>query len=216
MTDRPRKAEVTPSTELPVPGNGRWKHRTHAWIRVIHVYVSMASLLIVLFFGVTGITLNHPDWTFGTESSATTASGAVPAEAMIDGQVEFLILSEFIRSEHDVKGEVSDFGQDGTEATISYKAPGYAAEVSAEVDTGQYSITVRQEGFVSVMNDLHKGRDASTAWRWIIDLSGALLVVIGLTGIGLQLFLRRRRFTALSLSVVGGLLSIVLIWIATT
>ena len=34
-------------------------------MRWIHVYTSMISLLIVLFFGLTGITLNHPKWTFG-------------------------------------------------------------------------------------------------------------------------------------------------------
>ena len=176
----------------------------------------MASLLIVLFFGITGITLNHPDWTFGTDGSVSGATGSVPAESVVDAQVEFLTLSEFIRAEHGVRGEVSDFGQVGSDATISYKAPGYAAEVVADVDTGDYSVTVRQEGFVSVMNDLHKGRDASTAWRWVIDISGALLVAIGLTGIGIQLFLRKRRVSALSLSVVGGLLAIVLIWIAAT
>ena len=30
--------------------------------RLIHVYVSMALLTLLLFFSVTGITLNHPEW----------------------------------------------------------------------------------------------------------------------------------------------------------
>ena len=33
-------------------------------MRWLHVYLSMISLAVVLFFSVTGITLNHPDWFF--------------------------------------------------------------------------------------------------------------------------------------------------------
>jgi hypothetical protein len=178
--------------------------------------VSVVSLLIVLFFGITGITLNHPDWTFGADGTVSTETGALPQDSIVGGEVEFLLVSEFVRDEHGVHGEVNDFGAEGGEATITYKAPGYAAELRADVATGDYSLTVREEGFVSVMNDLHKGRDAGTAWRWVIDISGGLLVVIGLTGIGIQFFLRRRRISALSLAVAGGVLTTISIWVAAT
>ena len=35
---------------------------TLSFSRLIHVYVSMALLSLLLFFSVTGITLNHPEW----------------------------------------------------------------------------------------------------------------------------------------------------------
>ena len=31
-------------------------------MRWIHIYLSMFGLAAVLFFGVTGLTLNHPEW----------------------------------------------------------------------------------------------------------------------------------------------------------
>lgn len=34
-------------------------------LRWLHVYVSMLSFLTILFFAITGITLNHPEWTLG-------------------------------------------------------------------------------------------------------------------------------------------------------
>ena len=58
------------------------------------------------------------------------------------------------------------------------------------------------------MNDLHKGRDTSAAWKWVIDVSAGFLVVISLTGIGMQLFLRKRRTRAL-LFAAGGLIATV-------
>ncbi len=96
--------------------------------------------------------------------------------------------------------------------TIIYEAPGYGAEVFFDVETGSYDLTIDQEGFVAVMNDLHKGRDASTTWRWVIDISGGLLVVVALTGLGIQLFLRKRRVSALAWSALGAAVSLALIW----
>ena len=174
----------------------------------------MISLIIVLFFGITGITLNHPDWTFGSDGTATTVTGSLPADAIVDTNVEFLIVSEFLRNEHGVKGQVTSFGEDGTEGTISFKNPGYGAEVFFDIDSGTYTLSENAQGWVTVMNDLHKGRDSNTAWRWVIDISGGLLVLISVTGLGIQFFLRKRRVSALTMSVLGGLVSILLLWIA--
>jgi hypothetical protein len=174
----------------------------------------MFSLLVMVFFGITGITLNHPGWAFGTESSTETSAGVLPAASLNNGDVEFLAVSEFVRSQHDVVGEVSDFGLDGTNGTINYKAPGYSADLFFDSVSGDYSLSESREGFVGVMNELHKGRDADSTWRFVIDLSGVLLVVVGLTGIGIQLFLRKRRFSALTLSLVGALITVVLVWAA--
>ena len=33
------------------------------WARILHAYSSMLCLLVVLFFSVTRLTLNHPNWT---------------------------------------------------------------------------------------------------------------------------------------------------------
>ncbi len=54
------------------------KRETHRWARLIHVYTSMIALLVVLFFAVTGLTLNHPEWTFGSDVR-------FPPAAAIDG-----------------------------------------------------------------------------------------------------------------------------------
>jgi hypothetical protein len=40
--------------------------RAYAWARTLHLYLSMLSFLAVLFFALTGLTLNHPEW-FGGE-----------------------------------------------------------------------------------------------------------------------------------------------------
>src|SRR5580704_9466378 len=46
-------------------------------MRWLHIYLSMFGLAAVLFFSVTGITLNHPDWAFGQVERRREAKGRV-------------------------------------------------------------------------------------------------------------------------------------------
>jgi hypothetical protein len=192
----------------------RRKQVTSRWVRWIHVYTSMISLLIVLFFGLTGITLNHPNWTFGDSASTDKYSGTLPDGWDAGGSVDFLAVSEFVRNHYDVKGAVADYGATSTDGSISYKAPGYAADLIFTVPSGTFTLTVVQQGFVAVMNDIHKGRDTDGSWNWVIDASGGFLVVVAISGLGIQLFQRKRRRSSLITAGVATVVTILLIWIA--
>ncbi len=187
---------------------------TNRWMRWLHVYTSMISLVVVLFFGITGLTLNHPDWTLGDRTDRSTEEGTLPAGYRTADGVDFLVVSEYVRGEYGVGGEVTDHALAGDEGTISYKAPGYAADLFFSVETGEFRLVVEQQGFVGVMNDLHKGRDAPGSWRWVIDISAGLLVLVSLTGLGIQLFQRKRRTRALVFSAVGLALTILFVFVA--
>ena len=206
-TIRPQRSESA--------AGSAWKRKTHFWLRWAHVYISMFSLLVMLFFGVTGITLNHPTWGVGSSTSESFA-GALPDLSGGAPEAQLLAISEFVRAQHGVKGQVIDFtGPDGAgDGTISYRAPGYSADLFFSLSSGAYELTVNRDGLIAVMNELHQGRESGTAWRWVIDIAGVLLVVVALTGIGIQLFLRKRRTTALALSAVGAAVTLLLIWIA--
>lgn len=189
------------------------KRKSHFWTRFVHVYLSLFSFFLVLFFGITGITLNHPSWTFGDEVTVETITGTLPDDVVVDGAIEFLMVSEFLRANADVAGEVTDFSTTDGEGTISYRGPGYGADVFFDTTTLDYSLSVQQQGFVAVMNDLHKGRDTTSMWRWVIDISAGFLVLVALTGIGLQLFMRKRRISGLTWAAAGTLVGIVVIWL---
>ena len=191
------------------------RFRTTAnWTRWLHVYTSMISLLVVLFFGITGITLNHPSWTFGDDADTTEYAGTLPDGWNDGGTVDFLAVSEFARNEFGVHGEIGDYGTSGTQGSITYKAAGYAADLFFDTDTGEYTLTVSELGWVAVMNDVHKGRDTSSSWTWAIDLSAVLLVLVAVTGLGIQIFQKKRRRRALAFAAAFTVLSVVWIVIA--
>jgi hypothetical protein len=181
------------------------------WSRLVHAYTSMAALALVLFFGATGITLNHPEWTFGFETSTSQVSGALPAGSVsAGGEPQFLVISERIRKDQNVRGSVTDFGRTASGGFITYRGPGYAADVTFDTKANTYQATVEQQGLIGILNDLHKGRGSSGGWGWLIDVAGGFLVVIALSGLTLQLVLRRRRRSGVLLA--GAAAVVAAIW----
>lgn len=207
------EAAGSPAGRTPASAGRRRSATTNRWMRWLHVYTSMISLLVVLFFGITGLTLNHPQWTLGDEAERTTYTGTLPADFDPTSNDYLLSVSEFLRDEYDVGGSISEFGVTGTDGTLSYKAAGYAADAFFDTATGEYELVVNQQGFVGVMNDLHKGRDTSSSWSWVIDASAILLVVVSLTGLGIQLFQRKRRTRALIIAGVATVATVVLLYV---
>ncbi|MEI7990948.1 MAG: PepSY-associated TM helix domain-containing protein [Actinomycetota bacterium] len=192
----------------------RWKRDTNKWARVAHVYTSMVALLVVLFFGISGITLNHPTWTFGDDVNTRKETGTLPIPTRRDdGSVDFLSVSEYVRDEFGVSGQVSSFDVVNDEGSISYRNAGYLADLFFRVESRAFELTIEEQGWIGVMNDLHRGRDTRSQWKWVIDVAAVFLVVIALTGLVMQLFLRKRRRSALIGAVAGTVALVVLILI---
>jgi uncharacterized protein len=190
---------------------GGVKRAANRWARTIHVYTSMVALLIVLFFGLTGITLNHPSWTFGDGVDTSTYTGTLPFPATrTDSDIDYLAISEFARHQYGVLGDVTSFDTTNGQGRISYANPGYSATISFTVDTGNFEVAIEQQGWIAVVNDLHKGRNADSSWRWVIDASGGFLVIIAISGLVMQLFLRRRRRSAVLGAAAGAVLVLIL------
>ena len=173
--------------------------------RWLHIYLSVFSFGVVLFFAVTGLTLNHPDWT--QDRAVTTArKGAADTKLLhapgVDG-ADKLGLVEMLRSKEGVHGAVSDFRVDGAQISISFRAPGYSADAFIDRGTGKYDLTIVNNGFIALINDLHKGRDSGKPWAGLIDVSAVLLVLVSATGLLLVWFILKRRFSGLVVTAIG-------------
>ena len=204
----------THSRSLPRTRGKAWRQGL-MWTRLLHVYTSMLALVVVLFFGATGVTLNHPEWTLGFDPTSESYAGTLPSGWLADDEtVEFLAVSEYLRSTYGVDGDVTDFGTDLGDGYISYREPGYTADVFFDLETGDYRLSVEQQGWIGVLNELHKGRDTGSSWSWLIDASGVFLVAIAVTGLGLQLFLSKRRRAALLWALAGAVVTCVLVAVA--
>ena len=189
------------------------KTKIASWSRWLHIYVSMFSFMIVLFFSITGLTLNHLDW-FPEKSVVTVSKGKFPTDWVNNSdtsKIKKLEIVESLRANQKVKGLVNDFRIDDSEISISFQGPGYTADTNVNRQTGNFELSTNEMGFVAVINDLHKGRDTSDTWKLLIDISAIFLIFISLTGLILLLYLKKRRLWGLILLVLGLLLSFLFI-----
>jgi hypothetical protein len=188
------------------PPKSELKKQTAAWSRWLHLYLSMLSFLVVLFFSVTGITLNHADW-FSGEPVETKRTGTVPA-AWVNvpdtARINKLAIVERLRSQYALRGAVSDFEIQDDECSVSFKGPGYSADAFINRQDGTFELTELRQGAVAVLNDLHKGRDSGPGWSWVIDLSAGFLTLVSLSGLVMLFFLKNKRVRGLLVAVVGG------------
>jgi len=184
-------------------------------MRWLHIYSSMFGLVAILFFSVTGLTLNHPSWMLGSVSREDAAAGVMDKEWLGTSEKEpsKLEIVEFLRKQHKVRGLVDDFTVDDQECSITFKGPAYSADVFLSRETGKYDVTQRSAGWVALMNDLHKGRDSGKAWGLVIDVSAVLLIIVSVTGIALLLYLKRRRKKGLLTTVGGFVLLLIVLWL---
>jgi hypothetical protein len=186
-----------------------WRRRIAKLARWLHIYGSMASLTLVLFFAVTGITLNHQDW-FASEQVTLDHHGAMnPAWLRAAGPdgVDKLQVVEALRAAGVVRGALADFRIDDDQCELAFKTVGYEASAVVDRRTGSFEVTESRMGFAAVINDLHKGRDAGPVWKATIDLAAGLLVFISLTGLVLLYFVHRHRTAGFILVGAGALIS---------
>ena len=180
------------STPRRVP---KWKRQLATLSRWLHIYLSMVSLGVLFFFAVTGLTLNHTEW-FSAAQRTVQVKGQVD-KAWVTGQVAKLEIVEHLRRTHRVSGALSDFRIEDSQCSISFKGPAYTADVFLERATGNYDLTESRMGFVALLNDLHKGRDAGRAWGWVIDVSAVLMTLVSLSGLVLVFYLQKRLVSGL-------------------
>ena len=155
----------------------------------------MASFGILLFFAVTGLTLNHVDW-FADQQRTLQATGSMNRQ-WLGANVEKLEIVEQLRRAHGIKASLGDFRIDDAQCAVSFKGPGYSADVFIDRLTGKYELTETRNGWGAVINDLHKGRDSGRVWSAVIDVSAILMTVVSITGLALIFFLPKRRMSGL-------------------
>jgi uncharacterized protein len=186
----------------------RFRLRLHSLLRWLHIYTSMVSLMVVLFFAATGVTLNHPDWLAAERTDEV--SGTLPATWKTAKGIDWLVVAEHLRAANGVHGTLADRREDDREGSLTFRAPGYSADAFIDVQTGSYKLTTSYQGAIGVINDLHRGRDSGSAWAWLIDVAGVFLVFLSLTGLGLLFYLKKVRIKALAVMAAGAALVVVL------
>ena len=177
-------------------GRGFWLKHLHRW----HWISAAVSLIGMVLFAITGITLNHAGDIEGapqvTTRTATLPPALLPLLPALTGNEKQPVppaLHEWIGATFGVTpGErLAEWSAD--EMYLPLPRPGGDAWLTIERETGLATHEVTTRGWVSYLNDLHKGRNAGAAWSWFIDIFAGACLVFCLTGLVLLQFHARTR-----------------------
>ncbi|MCG7496029.1 PepSY-associated TM helix domain-containing protein [Vibrio sp. Of7-15] len=195
------------------------------WARRLHIYVSMALLALVLFFAITGVTLNRPEL-FVAEPTSASYEVQVPMELLFSESkinVDQNGLVAFLKQATPLKGAASGFDsyteyEDGEliegELSADFKAPGYNGSLFLDLSNQIAQIDTTDYGLIAELNDLHKGRHSGEVWKWVIDLSGVLMVLFVVTGVCLLVPKKKTFSTAINWAVLGLISTLAVYWAA--
>lgn len=196
------------------PRNWRawWARHIIAW----HWISAGVALAAMLLFAVTGITLNHagsisaepivaertatlPAGLVATLGPAARAGGSLPppVAAMVKAKVGL-----------DVAGRPVEWSEG--EAYITLPRPGGDGWVSIDRASGAIRAETTDRGWISYLNDLHKGRNTGAAWFWFIDIVAFACVLFSVTGLLLLQLHAKRRPSTWPLVATGIVLPVVL------
>lgn len=176
---------------------GWWLKQLHTW----HWVSAAVSLVAMLLFSVTGITLNHAG-SIAAAPVVTQRSGVLPPSlrhllARGAGEAPLPIaVAEAVEAAVGLDAAGRPVEWSDAEAYVALPRPGGDAWVSIDRTSGAITAEVTNRGWISYLNDLHKGRNAGAAWFWFIDVFAAACILFTLTGLLLlQLHARHRPST---------------------
>lgn len=163
-----------------------WLKELHRW----HWISSALCLVAMLLFAATGITLNHaaqieakprtehheaqlPPPLLATVGGEDERKGAALPAALVDWAATTLHVG--------LERRKADWSAD--EIYVSMPRPGGDAWLSVDRVTGKVEYETTSRGWISYLNDLHKGRNAGPVWGWFIDIFALACVVFSVTGL---------------------------------
>lgn len=182
--------------------------------RYVHGWLSAFAFLALVFFAVTGLLLNNPTW-FESSSDEQTSTVQLPTTVVEMAKKQEnpsdTILT-YLRSKQDLVGRYQSSEVLDNEVMIRLQSPAGSTDLLIMLDNGEAEITQKPASTVSLLNDLHKGKNTSTAWSWLIDITAILIMSLSIAGYILFLSIKPRLFSHLALTAVSIALLILLIW----
>lgn len=175
-----------------------WLKQLHTW----HWVSAAISLAGMFLFAITGITLNHAA-SIGATPQVTRAEAMLPpalrsalaGQPAADAPLPSAVAAAVTRVVGvDPAGHAAEWSDD--EVYVAMPGPGRDAWVSIARSSGRITAETTWRGWISYLNDLHKGRNTGGAWFWFIDAFAIACILFTLTGLLLlQIHARHRPST---------------------
>lgn len=190
------------SKPLPVKSKG-WLGSRAFWLRQMrqwHWISAAISLIGMLLFAITGITLNHAgsieakprvtERVVNLPSALQSVVSGLPAKAKMAVPPA---LAEWASAalRIDIRGREAEISE--SEIYVALARPGGDAWLAIDRKSFEARYEITDRGWISYLNDLHKGRNTGAMWSLFLDVFAIACVVFCLTGLVLLQLLSNGR-----------------------
>lgn len=191
-----------------------WLRQLHTW----HWVSAAVSLLGMLLFAATGLTLNNAAW-FKTQAVTQERELALPpplrqalSELPREGRIAVPpALAGWAARQFGIELAGRETEASADELYIALPGPGHDSWLAIDRAEGWAVYRQTRMGWLAFLNDLHKGRHAGVAWSWFIDVMAVACIVFSLTGLGLLYLHGRGRPMTWPLASLGLVVPLVLV-----
>ena len=173
-----------------------WLKQLHQW----HWISAALSLIGLLLFAVTGITLNHaadiPAEPVTIERTATLPAPLLERLEAFPEETTDPVPDAVARwASGSLGAQIAGRPTETTadEIYVALPEPGGDGWLVIDRATGEALRERTTRGAVAWLNDLHKGRNTGPVWYWFIDVFAAACVVFAVTGFALTWMHARQR-----------------------
>ena len=171
--------------------------------RAWHGYLSAFAFIALMFFSATGILLNHPDWITrdaGDPLEQFVQLAAVDVAAALKSVNPGQALAQIVQQKASPRGAFASADIDAGQALLRFEGITGNSDVSIDLKSATAQIAVTPSDAATILDDLHRGKNAGPVWKALIDITGAMLLALSILGYVLFFSLRFRLRTSLVLT----------------
>lgn len=175
----------------------------YRFARAAHSYLSAFAFIGLMFFAATGFLLNHPEWLKGSEPTETVTDVQLSLEnvsAQVEAADPGLAFAHLLTSEAKVQGYYTSAEVFEEEAFLRFSGVKGDSTVFIDLTTGEAVIETSAAPAMSVIRELHRGKDAGAVWRLLIDALAIFTLLLSSIGFFLFFTMKFRLQTSLRLT----------------
>ena len=163
--------------------------------RMLHGYLSAAAFLLLMFFAASGLLLNHPGWFGADRQDAEPIIVALDFDALQSArssETPERAFEELVRDATRVQGQLKDASISDSDAMLRFAGVKGGTDIFIDFELAEAEVETSKANLTSIIHDLHRGKDAGKVWKFMIDITAILILLMSVIGLILFFSLRFR------------------------
>ena len=185
--------------------------------RYVHAWLSAFAFVMLMFFASTGLLLNNPTWLADWRSPPPEQLQLIPLSKVQMQQLQASnnpanVLWQILSTRQVTVGRLQSSEVIDGDIMLRLQSPAGESDVFVAANSNQIEVRTKAASSLSLLNELHRGKNTSAAWSWLIDISAMIILLLSVAGFVLFLTLKGRLLSHVLLILISVIVLMLLIY----